>query len=256
MTLGEIQILMGSKENEHLEFKEAKSTFSVLGDNGKKRRSILGYCVGLGNEGGGKLILGITEKSPRKIVGSSALPDFGDTKSKIYKNLNIRIEIEEIFNEKSQRIVVIHIPSRPRGKLLKFNGIPLMRVSEELLEMTDDTQRMILNETEPDWSSLICPNATINDLDPRAIIQARENFKRKNPHIANDIDKWSDEVFLNKARLTIKNKITNTAIILLGREESCTLISPAVAQISWILENNNEWNKRLSTFFLPFFVIS
>ena len=41
MDLEEIKILMGRKENEHLEFKEARYSFSVLGDDikeGKKYR--------------------------------------------------------------------------------------------------------------------------------------------------------------------------------------------------------------------------
>ncbi len=48
---------------------------------------------------------------------------------------------------------------------------------------------------------------------------------------------WNDTTFLNKARLTIKGVVTNAAILLLGRAESATLLSPAVAKISWILKD-------------------
>lgn len=52
---------------------------------------------------------------------------------------------------------------------------------------------------------------------------------------SDEIASWDDTTFLNKAKITIRGKITNTAIVLLGREESEHLISPAVAKIKWIL---------------------
>ena len=45
--------------------------------------------------------------------------------------------------------------------------------------------------------------------------------------------------FLNKAKVCITGRITNTAILLLGREESASLLSPSVAQITWVLKDEN-----------------
>lgn len=42
---------------------------------------------------------------------------------------------------------------------------------------------------------------------------------------------------LNKAKLTIKGKITRVAILLLGREESEHFINPAQAKIRWVLKD-------------------
>ena len=102
MNLSELKQLITQPENEHLEFKEAKSLFSVLGGDKKNRKSVLGYCVALGNEGGGKLILGVSDKKPRKVIGTLALSNFGDVKSKIYQKLNLKIEMQEIFDEKNK----------------------------------------------------------------------------------------------------------------------------------------------------------
>jgi len=252
MKIEELKKLMGLKENEHLELKEAKSSFSILGDNGKNRKSVLGYCVALGNEGGGKLILGVSNNFPRKIVGTSALPNFGSVKSKIYQSLNVRINIVELFNEELKRIVIINIPSRKIGIPLKFYGVPLMRVDEELLEMDDATETKIRNEIKSDWSAEICLNATIDDLNPKAVAFARKNFKEKNPKLAQELNEWNNEVFLNKAKLTIKGKITNTAILLLGKAEASALISPAVAQVTWILKGKDEIEKDYEHFSCPF----
>ncbi|HCU23583.1 MAG TPA: MloB, partial [Deltaproteobacteria bacterium] len=51
-------------EHQRLEFKESKKQF----DNHKLYK----YCVALANEGGGILLLGVTDKHPRKVVGTDA----------------------------------------------------------------------------------------------------------------------------------------------------------------------------------------
>jgi len=53
---------MRAKENEHFEFKEAKNRYDF--------QKLVKYCVALANEGGGKMILGVTDKVPRKVVGT------------------------------------------------------------------------------------------------------------------------------------------------------------------------------------------
>ena len=52
-------------ENQRLEFKEAKVQF----DNKKLYK----YCVAIANEGGGKLILGVSDQLPRKVIGTISL---------------------------------------------------------------------------------------------------------------------------------------------------------------------------------------
>ena len=47
-----------------------------------------------------------------------------------------------------------------------------------------------------------------------------------------DFDSWEDKTFLDKAKITINTKITNTAILLLGKPESVHYILPAVAEIT------------------------
>jgi len=62
---------------------------------------------------------------------------------------------------------------------------------------------------------------------------------------------WDDITFLNKAKLTIKGKITNTAIILVGKDESEHFLLPAVCKIRWILKGNNNENKDFHIFSIP-----
>lgn len=66
------------------------------------------------------------------------------------------------------------------------------------------------------------------------------------------VDSWDDLTFLNKAKLTIGRQITNTAILLLGRNESDHFISPTVAKISWILKDDKNIEKDYEHFRPPF----
>lgn len=244
----ELLKILEKKENENLEFKEAKNNFSVLGSH-NNRKSIYGYCVALGNEGGGKLILGVNDNG--EIVETKALENIGKIKSQIFNKLQQRIEIKEIFIE-NKRVVVIKIPSKKTGSVFKFYGTPLMRIDEELREMDDETLLNILNENKKDWSAEIIHKAGIIDLDLTAIKKAREGFIRKNPKIdEEEIKKWSDVVFLNKAKITIKEKITKAAILLLGKPESEHFISPANAKITWILKDKDGIEKDYEHFSCP-----
>ncbi|MDQ7839081.1 MAG: ATP-binding protein [Thermodesulfobacteriota bacterium] len=114
------------------------------------------------------------------------------------------------------------------------------------MKLTREREEAILNEPTSnidDWSAVIVLGATIGDLDPSAIATARENYKNKFPDKATEVDTWDDVTFLNKAKVTIKGKITRTAIILLGKEESEHFISPAEAKIRWLLKDAKGNNK-------------
>ena len=130
------------RENEHLEFKEAKQQF----DSSKLFR----YCVAIANEGGGKLILGISDRYPRKIVGSYAFKNTSDVAEKIYSKLHFRVDVEEIVHPEG-RVLVFHIPSRPRGTAYQFEGAYLMRSTEDTVPMSEDRLRLIFDEGKPDW---------------------------------------------------------------------------------------------------------
>jgi ATP-dependent DNA helicase RecG len=61
---------------------------------------------------------------------------------------------------------------------------------------------------------------------------------------------WDDVTFLNKAKVTLNGKITNTAILLLGKDESNHFVSPAIAQIIWVLKDAPEGYEHFHTPFI------
>jgi len=157
-TLADIDGWLGARETEHLEFKEAKNTFSF--DDIKR------YVVALGNEGGGELVLGITPKLPRTICGSQAWRDIGELKKRLYDVFRRVFDVDEVAHP-SGRVVVIHIPSRPVGVPLHIDGAYLVRSGESVVPMTPDRLKAIFDEAVPDFSHEPT-KATITDVSPSA----------------------------------------------------------------------------------------
>lgn len=129
-------------EHQRLEFKEAKAQF----DNKK----LYEYCVALANEGGGHLLLGIANKPPRPVVGTAAFNDPVGMAEKLFQAVGFRVDIEEV-DHPDGRVLVFHIPSRPRGTAYHLDGKYLMRSGEALVPMSEDQLRRIFAEGEPDW---------------------------------------------------------------------------------------------------------
>jgi ATP-dependent DNA helicase RecG len=227
-------------ETEVFEFKEAKNNFDFT-KLGK-------YFSALSNEANLKgtphawLIFGIKDKG-RTIVGShfrKERKDLDNLKGEIAAKITNRITFVEIYELplKDGRVLMFQIPAAPRGIPVAFGGHYYGRDGEELSPLNlEEIERIRGQALTDDWSAVIVQDATIDDLDPAAIVKARKNFKEKFPNLASDVDVWDDLTFLNKAKLTIKGKITRAAIVLLGRAESEHFIGRAEAKIRWVLKD-------------------
>ena len=218
-----IEDLKQLRESEdHIEFKEAKRNYPFAGgkhvDPKERRRCVLGYIVALANEKGGRLVLGMADKMPHTVVGSDFAQDkVGELTDEIYERLGIRIEATELY-EDGKRVLVLSVPSRPIGRLLRFEGVPLMRTGESLREMSDAEIFRILSEQEPDFSAKICEGLTIGDLDKEAIAEMKSQYARKqeNPLFRT----YPDEQVLSDLDLLKDGKLNYAALILLGKPEA------------------------------------
>ena len=106
--------------------------------------------MAIANEGGGKLLLGITDKPPRQIVGTQAFGNLGDIKKRIVDALKVRVEIDEI-DHPDGRVLVFNIPTRPAAIALSYEGAYWMRAGESLMPMTHDQLRSIFAENKQDY---------------------------------------------------------------------------------------------------------
>lgn len=200
---------MDSKEDEHLEFKEAKNSYEF--------EELVKYCVALANEGGGWMVLGVTNKPPRRVVGSRAFENLERTKSGLIERLHLRIEIDEVLHPDG-RVLVISVPSRPIGMPIQYKGAYWMRGGEALVPMTPDQLKRIFDEAGPDFSAEICPHAISADLDPLAVQRFREMWRRKSGNEA--LEQLSSEQLLKDAELIMSGSVTYAALILLGTRQA------------------------------------
>jgi ATP-dependent DNA helicase RecG len=128
-------------EHQRLEFKEAKTQFDS--------RKLCEYCVAMANEGGGYLLLGVADKLPRAVVGTTAFPDTVGAARQLFEWLGFRVDVEFVAHPDG-RVVVFHIPSIPRGTAYHHDGKYLMRAGDSLVPMSEDHLRRIFAEGEPD----------------------------------------------------------------------------------------------------------
>ena len=208
-SLEQLEGWMNDQEDEHLEFKEAKANFHF--------EKLVKYCAALANEEGGRMILGVTDKRPRHVVGSQAFPDLARTKAGLIERLRLRIDAEEVVHPDG-RVVVLLVPSRPIGMPIPVEGAYWMRAGEDLAPMTPDQLKRIFDESGPDFSAEICSKAGVDDLHPAAIEALRQLWQRKVPN--QDIASRATERLLSDAELIVDGQLTYAALILLGTREA------------------------------------
>ena len=100
--------------------------------------------------GGGILLLGVSDKPPRRVVGTLAFNDPVAMAERLFTAVGFRVNIEEV-NHHDGRVLVFDIPSLPRGTAYHLDGAYLMRSGEELVPMSEDRLRSIFAEGKPDW---------------------------------------------------------------------------------------------------------
>lgn len=241
-------------EDEVVEFKEAKTNYSFK-DIGK-------YFSALGNEANIRdrkeawLIFGVTNK--KEIIGTEYRKDgsLQRLKKEIVIGTNERLTFMEIYELEleEKRIVAFQIPPALRGIPTTWNGAAYAREDESTCPLSMDKVDLIRSQVGVDWSKEIVENADMDDLDPEAVNYARTLFIKKQKASKKStemLERMSDIEILNKAGLLIKGKVTNTALILLGKEESLYLFDGFIPRITWTLYNGDGSAKAYEHFDMP-----
>jgi ATP-dependent DNA helicase RecG len=240
-------------ENEVVEFKEAKNgyDFSKLG----KYFSALSNEANLKRQKSAWLVFGVNDK--RRVVGSQfrlVRKDLDHLKEEIANKTINRITFIDIYevDHAGQRVILFEIPAAPKGLPITFDGHYYGRDGEALSPLNlEEIERIRQQATLEDWSAALVPKASLDDLDAVAIQLARKNFKNKFPDKAEEVDRWDDIIFLNKAKLTIKGKLTRTVLLLLGKDEAEHFLSPADPKIRWLLKDSNGNDRDYALFGMP-----
>ena len=246
-------LLQLPSENEVVEFKEAKNgyDFTKLG----KYFSALSNEANLKRQSAAWLVFGV--KDNRQVVGSnfrSSRKDLDSLKEEIANKTTNRITFIEIHEVQHAdgRVVLFEIPAAPKGLPIAFDGHYYGRDGEALSPLNlEEIERIRAQVGTEDWSAVVVPEAALDDLDEEALAVARRNFKNKFPDKAAEVDGWDDATFLNKAKLTIKGKITRAALLLLGKDEAEHFLQPAEAKVRWLLKDHLGNDRDYALFGMP-----
>ena len=222
-------------ENEVVEFKKAENNFDF--DDLGKYFSALSNEANLRDKSFAWLVFGVHDKT-REILGTTfknsmkSLQKLKQDLSQHTTDNNTFRDIHEL-NVDEKRVLMFQIPAAPRGIPMAWKGHFYARRGESLgaLDMNkyEEIRRQTVNE---DWTAEVVADATLDDLDTKAIAKAREGYKQRYPKLAKECDGWDDKVFLDKAGLTVDGKVTRTTLLLVGKETAAHKLHH-IAQIVW-----------------------
>jgi len=227
-------------EAEWLEFKRNRYVPEQLG----QYLSALANSACVAGKRTGYLIFGVDDQTHR-VAGT----DFDPYRTKAKGNQDLLMWLgaglqpntgfePRVVNHPDGRVVLFKVGTA-KDQPVSFYGKAYIRVGASKTELSKHPEKARAIWTRgSDWSAEVCRQARLDDLDPEALTKAREQFLIKHPARDQDVEKWDDTTFLNKARVLKQGAMTNTALLLLGRPESAALLSPAVARISWILKDD------------------
>ena len=239
-------------EDEVVEFKKAENNFDF--DDLGKYFSALSNEANLRDKSFGWLVFGVHDKT-REVLGTSyknGVKSLQKLKHDIAQHITDNNTFRDIFELtiEGKRVMLFQIPAAPRGIPIAWQGHFYARRGESLVALDMNKYDEIRRQTvDVDWSKQIVASATVADLDDEAITEARKGFKEHYPRLKKEVDGWNDEVFLNKAKLTIDGKITKTAILLLGKPESVHYLDH-IGEIVWRLAGKDNVGQVFSIPFL------
>lgn len=240
-----LQVLLGSLieswENEVAEFKRAGNDYPT--DAIGKYFSALANEANLRNQERAWLVFGVDNES-RQVVGCDYRPEperLHSLKMQISQATEPSITLRNIHELllDAGRVLLFEIPAAPQGMPIAWKGHYYARSGESLMHLGLDKLDEIRRQVgAADWSAQLVAGATLAHLDSAALARARESFAKKyaNRFSADEVMRWSDATFLDRAKLTRDGQITRTTLLLLGKQESAHLLSPHPAQMTWKLE--------------------
>ena len=232
--------LLHSWENEVVEFKNGGSGFST--DDIGEYFSALSNEANLRHIDRAWLVFGVENKT-RTVIGSNyrSEPDhLNSLKMQITRDTDPSVSLREIhvLNHPDGRVILFEIPAAPRGIPIAWKGHYYARSGESKVALSLDKLEEIRSEGRlEDWTAQIVPDATIQHLDPEALKVARQAFalKHANRFSREEVESWSIETFLDRAKVTRDGKITRATLLLLGKAEAAHLLNPHPVQMTWKL---------------------
>lgn len=204
-----IKELLEVKEGEQFQFKEAKKRFDA--------NEAVRCCCALANCGGGRLVFGITDKRPRRVVGSAAFEQPERTRRGLIDKLKVMVDFQ-VYDYEGKRVLVFEVAGRPAGLPVQADGVAWWYEGDSLIPMPEEIRRRIYEETGFDFSGSVCVAADMSDLDENAIETFRTRWIEKSGN--KRLGSLSAEQLLRDCEAVIEDGITYAALALFGKRKS------------------------------------
>jgi ATP-dependent DNA helicase RecG len=250
-------------EEEWVEFKHNYAGAGQVGEYVGEYLSALSNSAALLGRPRGYIVWGV-EDGTRRVVGTSFKPRSEKIGNEELENWPCRslhpstdIRLYQFSTADNQAVTIIEVQAA-NSTPVRFKDTEFIRVGSLKKKLKDypekerELWRFLTERMKIDWSAQVCENASLADLDPNAVSFARRQYQAKNPDLTGEIGEWDDATFLNKAKVCIAGKITRTALLLLGKAESTHFLSPAVARITWLLQDAGSGEPAYQHFDSPF----
>ncbi len=232
--------------------------------------SALANSAALDGESRAWLVWGVADAT-HEVIGTS----FDPFSAKVEGNQSLIMWLQRMttpkadftFHQAQHSVgIVVMLEIHPaRTAPVAFQNIRYIRIDShktKLGEHSDKEARLweVLGQ-KADWSGELVAGATLDDLSQEAIEMARKRFTdyllkserdiERHEQIRHEAAGWDVPTLLNKAKLTKQGRITRSALLLLGKDESAHFLAPADTKISWVLRDTNNTTKSSQHFSLP-----
>jgi ATP-dependent DNA helicase RecG len=210
MTHDELKALIETRESANTEFKPA-----VL-----SRKEIAEYAVGIGNAGGGRLVMGVSDKPPRRILGipEPAPDEVQRIRESVADSAQIHLDIE-IVRTPDGPVVVAWVPARPRGVPLHTrDGKYLVRLGDELRGLTVAEIDAIRQEAGVEFTAQMLPGEWRHLVRPAGMEELRNLMREANAPA--DLLKLDDVDLLRALGLLSEDgRLLLAGMLLVGQSE-------------------------------------
>jgi ATP-dependent DNA helicase RecG len=155
-----LQRILDGLEGENCEFKEWKTRDDF--------DALTKYTCALANQGGGCIVLGVSDQRPRRIVGTQVWPQIEVTRKSLNQRIHLTTHWEE-FQTSEGRVLVISVPRHPYGVPASWDGRSWMRDNDSLVPLSEARRKAIWEEIGRDFSAEPCPGLALGDLNSAAL---------------------------------------------------------------------------------------
>lgn len=214
ITVELIDSLLDQPEGPELEFK-AEAGFNI--------DKLCRYCCGFANSGGGLLVLGVSDKRPRQVVGTPAIQNPPKAEEEIYAHISPKphVRVLEVSYPEDKRVVAVLIMRHPPGEPCMYKSDHWIRKGSQLVKMTSQDFRTIHKEVDPHWlEALVVKNASADEiielLDIEQFYQLQQTRTRP-AQVARIMNDLLEEGMIVKARSEDKYGLNRMGALLLAK---------------------------------------